>query len=145
MLEYLLYFYFFRSNRRYGKYFAWIGIFCLIFWNHFLVFNSTIVAKIFLSHGAIVDVGDNENHTPLLNACANGNAHNKWIEFLLAIQVQHPLWINIWFIFVGRFEMAKLLLEYGANVNFKNNNKEVPLHLAARNGNFQTNLKIKYF
>lgn len=33
--------------------------------------------------------------------------------------------------------MAKLLLEYGADVNFKNNKDEVPLHLAVQSGTFQ--------
>lgn len=35
--------------------------------------------------------------------------------------------------------MAKLLLEYGADVNFKNNNEETPLHLAVRSGTFRNN------
>lgn len=32
--------------------------------------------------------------------------------------------------------MSKLLVEYGANVNFQNNVKDTPLHLAVQSGKF---------
>lgn len=44
---------------------------------------------------------------------------------------------------VGRFEIAKTLLEYGANVNFRNNKEEVPLHFAVQNGRFRI-IFLKY-
>lgn len=40
--------------------------------------------------------------------------------------------------------MSKLLLEWGANVNFRNNKEEVPLYWAVQSGKFQVNRIIAF-
>ncbi|XP_023723518.1 ankyrin repeat and SOCS box protein 3 isoform X3 [Cryptotermes secundus] len=63
--------------------------------------DSTELVQMLLDCGADVNLGDNENHTPLHEACRN-----------------------------GRLSVAKILVAAGANVNEMNYNSCTPLHCA---------------
>lgn len=68
--------------------------------------DSTELVQMLLDCGANVDLGNNENHTPLHEACRN-----------------------------GRLSVTKILVAAGANVNETNYNNFTPLHCAVSSTN----------
>lgn len=79
-----------------------------------------------IDHGADVSARDNRNHTPSDWAAENGN---KFIHFCARMDV-------IRFLFhLGHLDVAKVLIDHGADVNTKAENNWTPLHQAARFGN----------
>lgn len=119
--------------------------------------------KVLLSFGAFVDATAKNGWTPLHRASAYGN--------YLILRIQKKMWLairhgdvrsllsrhylnNNWtFVhssdrwncyFSGKFEVAKILLEYGANVNLRNQDDDMPLHLALQNGKFRIQQNSKF-
>lgn len=84
------------------------------------------VAKLLIDHQADVSAKDHWDRTPLIFAAENGN------------QLIHFLWRmenNFDFLRLGHFDVAKLLLDRGADVNEKDEDNQTPLIKATQNGN----------
>lgn len=92
------------------------------------------VAKLLVENGAEVNVATSRNWTPMMCAAANGKydwcCERIWIKISDFIRETSCL---------GNFELAKLLIENGAEVNVNPDFNSPPLVLAAAKGKRKCN------
>lgn len=97
--------------------------------------GSRNIVKLLIAHGANINERFSGGETPLMYVCANNDVHiakilldNEAINDDCNKTVLHTA------CFHKRYEIVKLLIEYGVNVNEKNMFGEIPLYCVCRNG-----------
>lgn len=116
------------------------------------------IAKLLIDRGSYPNAKDNNDNTPLHWAAWVFNFFIFWILVIIIWYFSYNFYIFLfqvgkvskwlhslgrqtnqsnlfeWIIILGNANMAILLLEAGSKINEENNEREIPLHLAASNG-----------
>lgn len=92
------------------------------------------VAKHLIDNKADVDAKDKHGSTPLHSSAMGGNS--QWIFYWVLKKYINKVHENVLNKFkIGTQNIAKILMENGANVNATNNDGDTPLHTSAKYGN----------
>lgn len=91
----------------------------------------TAIAKLLIEKGANVNRTNKDNYTPLIQAADNGK---KLICIASGVR-----WFSYHF-FTGRTDLAELLIEKGAVLNFANKDGVTALMYSSRNGTCHSTL-----
>lgn len=108
-------------------------------WDTYYHVENFSIIKFLIEKGANVNEVDNDGNTPLHIACKSSD--EKIVNFLLANHAyvnsvnengNTPLH-EVCSMISDKWELAKSLILYGANLDLKNNQGDTPLHLACSN------------
>lgn len=94
---------------------------------HSISGNADVV-KLLIEHGADVNIMNSAKNTPLILAAYLGSCLNSDLQIRIAFR--------FWFCSIynsGYADIAKILIEHGAEVNAKEGAERGPLHWAACN------------
>lgn len=97
------------------------------------------VVDILVRNGADVNAKDDLGYTPLASAVLNGNLINHLFPTIAQILSEYRVIKYTTFdnpFFLGHKKIVEILVQYGADLNLKNDDGDTPLDIALAKGTF---------